>query len=126
MNHFILYQTNRYDSVPFAQDPHTMELDGYETDLADYQLQETPFYETNTVYDIAMLRAAEKFAAIKTADADHVPMDMDMTVIAAAMPTKKKRVTFLPNFVEVRASTTRAKQSILRPYTYTNTHKHTQ
>lgn len=85
-----------------------MELDGYDTDLSDYHLQETPFYESQTIVDIAMLRAPEKFAALKPSPVSIVgntndAMDVAVTVLSMPTTNKKKRVTFLPNFVQVSA-----------------------
>lgn len=98
-------------SIGCAGSAYNMELDGYETDLADYQLQESPFYESATNIDVAMLHAAEKFAALRPTvaaaaergghrDGGDTPMDVTVTV---AKP-KKKRVTFLPNFVQVSSA----------------------
>lgn len=94
-----------------------MELDGYETDLSDYHLQETPFYESQTLDDIDMLRAPEKFVALRPSPVGGImsgvgsvhdaqtPIDVAVTVLSMPPTTnKKKRVTFLPNFVQVSSA----------------------
>lgn len=60
-----------------------MDLEIYEAEIAAYLLQETPFYEESlTIYGLPMSRHSEK-SSMKNSDG------------------KKKRVTFLSNYVQV-------------------------
>lgn len=61
-----------------------MDLEIYEAEIAAYLLQEAPFYEESlTIYGLSMSRLSEK-SSMKNSDG------------------KKKRVTFLSNYVQVR------------------------
>lgn len=83
----------------------TMDLDGYETDLADYTLQETPFYETSqTVFDLTMLRSASDKFAQRMAERGGGGILGNTGGKAGndgAVKKKRKCVSFLPNFVQV-------------------------
>lgn len=65
-----------------------MDLEIYEAEIAAYLLQEKPFYEESltSIYDLSMSRLSEK-SSMKNGDG------------------KKKRVTFLTNYVQVRFET---------------------
>lgn len=62
-----------------------MDLEIYEAEIAAYLLQEAPFYEESltSIYGLSMSRLSEK-SSMKNSDG------------------KKKRVTFLSNYVQVR------------------------
>ena len=81
-----------------------MDLDGYEADLADFSLQEQPFYESsppNSVYDFSMLRTHYN-------QHQHThslsQLTQQKSIIMKSTDGKKKRkcVSFLPNYVQVR------------------------
>lgn len=62
-----------------------MDLEIYEAEISAYLLQEAPFYEESltSIYGLSMSRLSEK-SSMKNSDG------------------KKKRVTFLCNYVQVR------------------------
>lgn len=64
-----------------------MDLDGYEADLADFTLQETPFYETAYPSAYDLMQRFEK-STMKSNDGKK----------------KRKCVSFLPNYVQVNLS----------------------
>lgn len=69
-----------------------MDLDTYEADMADYTLQETPFYESlPTAYDLSILR-------MRTLEKSAMKMSSDGK-------KKRKCVSFLPNYVQVSPET---------------------
>lgn len=78
-----------------------MDLDGYEADLADFTLHETPFYETSdelssSAYDLSMLRQHHHHH-------HHSSYNTHKSTMKSNDGLKKKRkcVTFLPNYVQV-------------------------
>lgn len=67
-----------------------MDLESFEADLADYSLQETPFYDSVTVCDYSMSKFQHKLIVMKSSE-DGI----------AKRIKPRKTVTFLPNYVQV-------------------------
>lgn len=70
-----------------------MDLESFEADLADYSLQETPFYDTATIYDYSMSIIQQKFIVMKSSDINNGG------IVKKNKP--RKSVSFLPNYVQV-------------------------
>lgn len=71
-----------------------MDLEIFEADLADYSLQETPFYDTTTVYDYSMSIIQQKLLFVmKSSDINNGG------IVKKNKP--RKSVSFLPNYVQV-------------------------